>query len=784
MKIVYVSSLVSEEKMNYIIDNSKEKPLQSIQRYHRLICEGLAENNCEANTISAIPVSSKISNKKIWFEKSEKCNKVKYQYIPFINIKILRQLFLMFFTILMLCKEIFVSKKEVIVICDVLNTTISSITLLLCKLFGIKCVAIVTDLPTDMKQSTKLSIRINSFIICYYDYYILISEYMNNILNKKNKPYIVIEGICELAKTKELNIDEPYIMYAGGLYERYGIKYLIDGFLKLNDKNMKLYLFGNGDLETYIKRIDSPNIKYFGTKKNEEILAYEKQAVLLVNPRFSNEEYTKYSFPSKNIEYMSSGTPVLTTKLPGIPKEYNEYVYFIEEENTDGIFSCLNEIFLRTKEELNSFGKKAKEFVLKQKSKNIQAKKIIDLTSKNIENIRKNMNKNYGVFVLIVTMLLSRNTLISSDIIGFYISFGIICLIYIPLIFNFFKEKQYKKNNFLLMAILLSIIISLLLKVDFQFYNFSIILYILLSYIYVCNYKFKDILKWFCYIMFFLCLYSLITTYFIYPLIKSIFGISNLSNSIFYFENIELIPFFNMLFSYQVILPGYIRNFGVFTEPGFYQYYILLSILIVLFSDLFKSKKIKYTLLLVFIISLFSTFSTAGYICGVILICYLLYVFYNIKKGEITKKQKYIFIISLIIFVVLFILYIYFVRNSFTDTVMATFSKLIRLNASSSTRLYSLFYTFKLLLSSIVFGNDLSLVLDNGIIITNTNVTFMAIYGILSGFLLIILQYRFCEKISKKDKIIIFILLLLSVNNHLFIGVHSFWVLMLSGLEE
>ena len=34
---------------------------------------------------------------------------------------------------------------------------------------------------------------------------------------------------------------------------------------------------------------------------------------------------------------MSTGTPVLTTVLPGMPKEYHPYVYLLEEETADAI---------------------------------------------------------------------------------------------------------------------------------------------------------------------------------------------------------------------------------------------------------------------------------------------------------------------------------------------------------------------------------------------------------------------------------------------------------------
>ena len=103
------------------------------------------------------------------------------------------------------------------------------------------------------------------------------------------------------------------------------------------------------------------------------------KVTLLINPRPTNEEYTKYSFPSKNMEYMVSGTPILTTKLPGMPKEYYKHVYLIEEENVDGLKNILIDILNKPVEELYKFGNGAKEFVLNKKSNIMQAKKIINM---------------------------------------------------------------------------------------------------------------------------------------------------------------------------------------------------------------------------------------------------------------------------------------------------------------------------------------------------------------------------------------------------------------------
>ena len=366
MKIIYVSSLMSKKKMNYIINNSMSKPPQSIQRYHRLLCEGLTDNNCEVKTISALPISNSVSKQIFWKSETEKENDVTYQYLPFVNIIIIRQLFLFIFTFLYSIREI-IKNNDVVFICDVLNTSISIAALFSCKLFGIKCTGIVTDMPSDMKNSKKISIMLNNLFLSLYDKYVFLTQYMNDKINKSNKPYVIIEGVCEAFDNADVK-KSNYIMYAGGLYEKYGIKYLIDGFIEAKLPDVELKLFGSGELSEQIQKNNYPNVVYGGVLTNDEILKCEREALLLVNPRFSNEEYTKYSFPSKNMEYMSSGTPVLTTKLIGIPDEYFNYTYLIEEENTDGIKNKLIEIFSKSRNELKKVGRKAQLYVLKNKN--------------------------------------------------------------------------------------------------------------------------------------------------------------------------------------------------------------------------------------------------------------------------------------------------------------------------------------------------------------------------------------------------------------------------------
>ena len=176
--------------------------------------------------------------------------------------------------------------------------------------------------------------------------------------------------------------DIKVVMYAGGLHERYGLKKLTEAFMMLPQENFRLKLFGSGPfvekLKTKYTKKDS-RIQYMGVAPNAEVVAAELDASLLVNPRPTHEEFTKYSFPSKNIEYMASGTPLLTTKLPGMPKEYYPYVFLIENESVEGYAKALERVLAQSDEELYVFGEKAKDFVLEKKNSFEQAKRVIEL---------------------------------------------------------------------------------------------------------------------------------------------------------------------------------------------------------------------------------------------------------------------------------------------------------------------------------------------------------------------------------------------------------------------
>lgn len=385
MKIVYASCLMSERKIEKTFKTDTNYDGFQVQKFHELLVNGFKLNDCKVIALTILPVTRNNTNKKIYLKETEQNNGIVYHYPTIINLPIIKHIFAIIssmFSFISIAKN----NKDVVLIADCLNQSIALGSILGAKIMRVPSIGIVTDLP-DLLLGRKD--RIKNFIIRLYDQYILLTEQMNdyiisNITHKK-KPYIIVEGMVDI-NMKNIGIykHEKYskkiCMYTGILDCKYGIEILVKGFDKANIPNSELHIYGNGDFKNELLKLckKNKNIKYFGLKPNNYIVEEQQKATLLVNPRPSNEEFTKYSFPSKNMEYMVSGTPALLTKLPGMPKEYLKYVYVLENESVDGMAEKLNEILNLSEEELKEKGKLAKEYVLKEKNNRMQAKRIID----------------------------------------------------------------------------------------------------------------------------------------------------------------------------------------------------------------------------------------------------------------------------------------------------------------------------------------------------------------------------------------------------------------------
>lgn len=381
MHIVYAVTTCSDRVYRQLFSQVKVKPAFQSQKYHRLLIEGLAAN-ARVDVVANPPVNRSVLDRAFVSLPRETEGGACYRYIPAIRNPIWKAIFVGFGTFF---RTMALAGKDSAVIVDVLNRTTALSAMLAARLRRKPCIGIVTDLP-DMLGGSGFSKKLANFVTAHCTGYVLLTQAMNDYLNKDSKPYVILEGHSDITMEQRVpSLDKklrPRVcLYAGGVSKQYGLKNLVEGFRMADPDNALLHIYGPGDYVEELKAVaaEDPRVYYGGMLLNTEIVDKEMEATLLVNPRPTGEEYVKYSFPSKTMEYMSTGTPVLTTVLPGMPKEYHPYVYLLEDESPEGIAKTLRQVLDLPEEALFEKGQRARAFVLEQKNNVIQAKKILDM---------------------------------------------------------------------------------------------------------------------------------------------------------------------------------------------------------------------------------------------------------------------------------------------------------------------------------------------------------------------------------------------------------------------
>ena len=261
----------------------------------------------------------------------------------------------------------------------------------------VKFVLLITDIPEYMDVNNSIITRINRLIRNfahnhfnrqienYIDGFILLAPRMVEKIPINEKPWIQIEGIyndeddsiqVEKSNTKQ-------IVYTGNLGYRYGIRELLEAFSLIKDDNYELIFRGSGEAEPEIreKEKNDSRIKLLPILTKKELNILQKKATILINPVNPSQEFSKYFFPSKTLEYLASGTPTLMGKLDCLPDDYLNYIYLIQDFTPYGLKQRIVEICSKPDSELSLFGSNASIFIHKNKTPQVQVKKIVDFIS-------------------------------------------------------------------------------------------------------------------------------------------------------------------------------------------------------------------------------------------------------------------------------------------------------------------------------------------------------------------------------------------------------------------
>lgn len=362
MKIVFLCGYFEKQYECEIMKQTRGNVEFSANEFQGRIINGLKNNNLDYKVISAPLINSFPNGYKKFGYKS--FNESECRYVSFNNIWGVRN----FSRAKNLKKALkpFIedkSEKKLIIIYSPHTPFLDAAVYAKEKDKNIKLCLVVPDLPQYMNLNAKQSIlykigkkfdikkfyKLNKNI----DSYVLLTEPMKDVLQVGDRPYIVKEGtvseekLIKLSKQKSYkqNSEIKYLTYTGKVNFQFGIKELIDDFKSIHDENLRLVICGEGDAVGYVEKeaAKDKRIEYKGQVLPAEAQEWMEKSDILINPRKGDGEYTKYSFPSKTIDYLLTGKPVIAYYLDGMPPVYNEFLITLNHRTlTEAIAIALN----------------------------------------------------------------------------------------------------------------------------------------------------------------------------------------------------------------------------------------------------------------------------------------------------------------------------------------------------------------------------------------------------------------------------------------------------------
>lgn len=269
------------------------------------------------------------------------------------------------------------------------------ILIIFSKIFKCKSFSYVYD--THLPATAKMPLMKRLFANIYFDFgfYLVKKTSALLILNESfikreliNTPYLKTKigtnlrlkkkELCDAKTENVLDKSRPIIVFAGTINSENGVNLLIDFINSNKNIQCELHFYGSGEGASLVEALEmvDARVKYFG-RISEELL-HEKlvAADFLINLRNPVGPSIDYSFPSKLINFMSTGTPVISNRFPGLDDCYISHLYLIEHFNVQSISEKI--VFLLSNDLDKNFGVAAKDFVGKENDWNDIAEKVVE----------------------------------------------------------------------------------------------------------------------------------------------------------------------------------------------------------------------------------------------------------------------------------------------------------------------------------------------------------------------------------------------------------------------
>ena len=337
----------------------------------------------------------------------------------------------------------------------------------------------------------------------------------------------------------------------------------------------------------------------------------------------------------------------------------------------------------------------------------------------------------FGVF-MIALLFLARDSMFTTAVIGFnkaqFLMLGLICAA--GIVFLAVNRRNLKAiltdRRMLVIAVFSALmLLPMVVKRDWQLMYFSVLLCLLVAVFLTYFVTYREAARYYVGILTVLGAYSVLAAYILRIPVDG----GTLSVPVFY--NSIGIKFYNFFLS--IVPDTYVknRNFGIFREPGVYQYFILLALFLNNYAVQWRKGWQLWLVNGILAVTMLSTFATGG----VIEMGLLAVVMFFDKKWYRDRRIRWAAIL-LVGGVAAAAMYCIARKNAlYWEVYDMLIGKFLSDNESGPDRINSIFNNLQIFVKNPLFGERVYGVLHSMVNNTSSTLILYAMYGVVGGCL-------------------------------------------------
>lgn len=388
----------------------------------------------------------------------------------------------------------------------------------------------------------------------------------------------------------------------------------------------------------------------------------------------------------------------------------------------------------------------------------------------------------FGLFLLVM-LFLARDTLFATAILNVqkaqFLMLGLLCVagvIFLVMNRGQMKEILWDRRMSVVAFSTIVILVPMLAKQDWQLMYLSILLCLYTAIFLTYFISYKEVARYYVVIITVMGAYSVLANYGLRIFVDSgVFSVPVFENSLgFKFHN----------FGLSYVSDSYVknRNFGIYREPGVYQFFILMALYLNNYAVSWKKSGWMWVVNGVLAVTMLSTFATGG----VFELGLLAVVMFFDKKWYQDKRIRTITIV--LVTAVLAVLLVSIVQKNtlYKELYLMTVHKFADKTSSLTDRMDAIFSDLRAFLNNPLLGGKLAAVLhavDNN---TTSTLLLYAVLGVFGGTLNVAAWIALVWEKNRKiwTNLALLVILFMSFNTENLMADVFFWLFPYMALVE